>query len=106
MGVIGVLGAAFSDLETLNAAYLILVTVLFTAQYLVKNWLMPSVSDKLSVDVRDFISGALAALFMGISVYAASLLSGVDFTWIALWKAVSVAVVGYFTKTVPSAAKK
>jgi hypothetical protein len=106
MGIIGILGAAFSDMETLNVIYLGLVTVLFTAQYLVKNWLMPSISDKLSVDVRDMISGLFAALFMGVSVYAASLLAGVDFTWLALWKAISVAVVGYFVKTVPSAAKK
>lgn len=106
MGLIGIIGAAFSDMETLNAIYLALVTVIFTAQYLVKNWLMPSVSDKFSLDVQDMISGAFAALFMGISVYAASLLSGVEFTWIALWKAVVVAVVGYFGKTVPAKSKK
>lgn len=105
MGIIGVIGAAFSTMQDFNTAYVILVTLIFTGQYFVKNLLMPSVSDKFSVDIQDMISGAFAALFMGISVFAASLLSDVEFTWMALWKAASVAVIGYFTKTVPSKAK-
>jgi len=105
MGLIGVIGAAFSDMETLVPAYITLVTVLFTVQYFIKNWLMPSLSDKLSIDTRDFISAGLAAVFMSVSVYAATLLTDVEFTWLALWKAVSVAVVGYLTKTVPSKSK-
>jgi hypothetical protein len=103
MGIIGVIGAAFSEMEVFVPSYVILVTVIFSGQYLVKNWLMPSVSDKFSIDIQDIISGALTALFMGISVYAASLLTEVEFTWMALFKAASVAVVGYFTKTVPTA---
>lgn len=106
MGLIGAIGAAFSEMSVFNIAYFLLVIVMFTGQYGVKNWLMPSISDKLTVDIRDLISGAFTALFMGISVYAASLLTDVEFTWLALWKAVSVAVVGYFVKTVPSTAKK
>jgi hypothetical protein len=105
MGIVGVIGAAFSEMEVFVPMYVVLVTVIYTGQYAVKNWLMPSISDKLSIDIRDIVSGALSALFMGISVYAASLLTEVEFTWLALWKAVSIAVVGYFTKTVPSAKK-
>lgn len=102
MGIIGAIGASFSDMETFVPAYVVLTTVLFTFQYLVKNWVMPSISEKLSVDMRDIISGALTALFMGVSVYASSLLTDVDFTWIGLWKAVSIAVIGYFGKTLPT----
>jgi len=105
MGLIGAIGAALSDMETMNVAYIVLVSVIFVFQYSVKNWLMPSISDKFSVDIQDLISGVLAAVFMGISVYAASLLTGIEFTWIALWKATVVAIIGYFSKTIPSKAK-
>jgi hypothetical protein len=105
MGVIGLIATIISDHETINLAYVIITTVVFTGQYLVKNWLMPSITEKLTIDTRDFISGILSALFMGISVYAATLLTEVEFTWIALWKAVVVAFVGYFAKTLPSAKK-
>lgn len=106
MGIIAAIGASFSEMEVFVPSYVVLTTVIFTLQYLVKNWLKPSVSDKLSVDTWDFISGALTALFMSLSVYAASLLTEVDFTWPALWKAVSIAVIGYFTKTIPSKSGK
>jgi hypothetical protein len=102
MGIVGAIGAAFSDMQTMNMAYIGLITFGFTGQYLVKNWLKPSISDALSVDIRDVISGVLTGFFMAISVYAASLLTGVEFTWPALWKAVGAAVVGYFTKTTTS----
>lgn len=105
MGLIGVIGAALSDMETMNIAYITLVSVLFVSQYSIKNWLMPSISDKFSVDVQDLISGILTAVFMSISIYAASLLTGVEFTWLALWKATIVAIIGYFGKTIPSKAK-
>ena len=103
MGIIGIIGSLISNSETMVLSYILLTTVLFTCQYLVKNWLMPSVSDRLSVDLKDFLSGVLTAIFMGVSVYAGSLLTDVVFTWPALWKAVGVAFTGYFIKTVPSA---
>lgn len=102
MGLTSTLAATFSVMTDINLAYIALIAFSFTGQYSVKNWLMPSLSDKLKVDIRDAISGALIALFMGVSVYAATLLTDVEFTWIALWKAVSVAVIGYFTKTIPA----
>lgn len=105
MGVIGLVATLLSDVETLNVAYMAITVVLFVAQYSVKNWFMPSITDKLTIDTRDFISGLLSAVFMGVSVYAGTLLTDVAFTWPALFKAISVAFVGYFVKTVPTNAK-
>lgn len=105
MGIVAVIGAAFTDMETFNFAYITIVVVVFTGQYLIKNWVKPSLSDKLSVSLWDFISGVLVALFMGLSVYAGTLLTDVVFSWSELWKAVSIAVIGYFTKTVPTQPK-
>ena len=102
MAIIGFFMATVSELETFNAAYVIIVTVIFTGGYLLKNWLMPSLTDAGRIDLRDLISGLWIAISMGVSQYAAVLLTDVEFSWKAILVAVIGAVVGYFTKTLPS----
>lgn len=102
MGIIGLIATLLSDTETLNIAYIIITTLVFTGQYVVKNALMPSMSEKLTLNTKDFISGLLTAVFMGISVYAGTLLTDVPFTMAGFFKAIGVAFAGYFVKTFPS----
>ena len=105
MAVVGFIATTLSDLETFNLAYVVIATGGFTVIYLGKNWFLPSLSDKMGVDLRDMISGAIVAVGMAISSFAASILTTGTVDWKALAIAVVGAVIGYFTKTVPSGKK-
>lgn len=102
MGIIGLLATILSDLETFNIWYVVLATVGFTGSYVLKNWLYPNMSAKFTIGFADFVNGLVIVVLMGLSNYTATLLTGVVFAWPALWKAVSIAFIGYFVKTVPS----
>jgi hypothetical protein len=101
MALIGFVATTLTDLETFNLAYVIIVTVVFTGGYLVKNWLMPSLTESGKIDLRDFLSGIITAVLMGISQFASTLLTDVEFSWKALGIAAAAAFIGYFSKTLP-----
>lgn len=103
MALVGFVATTISDLETFNAAYVIIASAGFTVVYLIKNYKMPSIS-ALGMDWQDAISGVILALGMGLSSAAAQILT-TGFDWHTLWVAVSGAVVGYVLKTIPSKSK-
>jgi len=99
MALVGFVASTLSEMETFNIAYVLIATGGFTLVYLVKNAIMPSVSI-IGVDMKDIISGAILALGMALSSYAAQVLT-IGFDWQTLLVSVSGAVLGYFTKTIP-----
>lgn len=100
MAVVGFIATMLSDLETLNFAYMAIATTGFTVVYVVKNWAMPSVS-VVGIDLKDMLSGVILAVGMGLSSYAAQILT-IGFEWQTLWISICGAVIGYFSKTIPS----
>jgi len=104
MALVGFVATTLSDLETFNAAYVIIATLGFTVIYVAKNYAFPSIS-VFGLDIRDAISGLILAVGMGLSSYVAQILT-TGFEWQTLWIAVSGAVVGYIMKTLPSKAKE
>jgi MFS family permease len=105
MALVGYLATELGNAEVFNLTYTLIVTAGFTVIYLGKNWLFPSVSDRFGVQARDFISGGIIAIGMALMTFAGTLLTDVEFTWLALFKAVGGAVAGYFIKTVPQKGK-
>ena len=99
MAVVAFVAATITDLETFNAAYVGVTTVAFVIIYLGKNAWLPSVSESMTVDMQDLISGLLIAAGMAISSFAASVLTTGAVDWKALLVAVVSSVVGYFGKT-------
>jgi len=104
MALVGFISTTISETEIFSFAYVATATTGFTLIYLVKNWVMPSVS-AFGIDLRDILSGIILAAGMGVSSYAAQIITFGTFEWPALWVAVSGAVVGYFAKTVPQKSK-
>ena len=100
MAIVGFVSTTISETETFNFAYVAVATSGFTIVYLIKNWAMPSVS-AFGIDLQDILSGIILAVGMGLSSYAAQIITIGVFEWSALWVAVSGAVIGYFAKTIP-----
>ena len=105
MAIVGFLASTISDIEVINWAYVLITTIGFTAIYFGKNYWMPSTSEGGSVNGRDIWSGLLIAVGMAISSFAASIITTGMVDWKALIISTIGAVVGYFTKTIPSKAK-
>jgi len=105
MAVIGSLVTTLSMLTNFNAAYVAIVTVVFAAQYWVKNYFMPSESEEGVLLWKDIVSGLIIAVCMGLSNLAATFLTGTEFSFTILWTTIIGSVIGYFTKTVPQGAK-
>lgn len=103
MAIVGFIATTLSDLETFNAAYVVIATISFTLIYIAKNAIFPSMS-ALGLDFRDIVSGLILAVGMGLSSYVAQILTG-GFTWGTFWLAISGAVIGYITKTGVSKSK-
>ena len=101
MALVGFIATTISDLETFNAAYVIIATSGFTLIYLAKNYIWESSSTFFGLNLQDLISGLVLAVGMGLSSFVAQILT-TGFTWGTLWIAVSGAVVGYVTKTLSS----
>lgn len=104
MAVIGFIATTLSDIDTFNVTYVLISTIGFTDVYIAKNAVMPSIS-MVGLDLRDALSGLILAIGMALSSAAAQILT-TGFEWSTLWIAVSGAVVGYFSKTLPNNAKK
>ena len=104
MALVGFVATMLSDLETMNFAYMVIATVGFTIVYIGKNYLFPSVS-VVGIDIRDMLSGLVLAIGMGLSSFAAQILT-TGFEWQTLWISVAGAIVGYFAKTIPNNAQK
>ena len=106
MAVIGFVVAMLTTIETFNIAYILIVTVVFSATYAVKNFFLPSDSSEGVANWKDIVSGIIIAVCAALSTFAANLLTDVDFSWKILGVTIIGAVVGYFTKTIPQGVKK
>lgn len=106
MALVGFLASTISDLEVINWAYVLITTIGFTAVYIGKNYWKPSTSDANNLNPGDLWSGILIAVGMGVSSFAASIITTGMVDWKALGIAVISAVVGYFSKTFISKPKK
>lgn len=105
MAIVAFLATTISNLEKPNWGYVFLATVSFTLIYLAKNYILPSTSEEGRLNWRDALSGLIIAIAMGISSFAASVLTTGKIDWNALLIAIIGSVVGYFTKTLPSGKK-
>lgn len=106
MAVVGFIATGISqNVEGLNFTYVVISTVGFTLLYIGKNAVFQSTSEPGIVNWQDLLSGIIIAVSMAISSFAASIITTGAVDWQALWIAVVGAVVGYFTKTLPSGTK-
>lgn len=103
MAIVGFIATTISqDIEGINFAYIAIATAGFTVYYIGKNAFFQSNSEPGKINLKDLISGILLALGMAVSSFAASVITLGHIDWRALWIAVVGAVIGYFTKTLPS----
>lgn len=99
MTVIGFLSTIIADNESATFAFVTLSTVLFSIQYAVKNYLMPSKTESTKWDWRDTLSGVIIAICMADSAALSQIIIGNTIAWSLLWKTSIGAVIGYFSKT-------
>lgn len=107
MAIVGFVATLISqDIESLTFAYVLISTLGFTLLYLAKNAVWPSTSPEWMLKLWESIgSGILIAVAMAISTFAASIITTGHVDLHALWVSVVTAVIGYFTKTLPSTTK-
>jgi hypothetical protein len=86
--------------ETMDAWIVFGVTaagILIT--YVAKNFVLPSTSDRYSLNWMDLVSGGLLAIGATITNFVAGLAIGDKMDWNELGKLLLVVIVGYFSKT-------
>lgn len=106
MAVVGFIATTISTGgEGLNFTYIFFATIGFTLVYVGKNAIFASTSGSGIVNWQDLISGLVIALGMAVSSGLTTFIINGAIDWHALWVAVVAAIVGYFTKTIPSQPK-
>jgi hypothetical protein len=95
--IIAVIAAYVASAETINYVYIAVYVIGYTAWYAGKNYLFPSVSVLGTIDLRDILSGIILAIGSGVMSFAATLISGITFTWPGILNAVWISVLAYIT---------
>ena len=98
MALVGFIATTVTQ-TPINWIYVGIASLAFTLMYLGKNYILPSTSVFLGVNIRDLLSGLLVAISMAVSTFAASILTEPSVDWKALLLAVGSATGGYLLKT-------
>ena len=86
--------------ETTNQWVIFAITIGGTLlTYIAKNFLIPSTSEKMTLNWMDLIGGLLLALGTAVSNYVAQLTIDGEIDWKSFGKLLLVVVFGYLSKT-------
>jgi ABC-type uncharacterized transport system permease subunit len=97
--------AVVGTLPVWNLWFSIIVAVVFTGGYAIKNKWLPSNSPEGELNGRDIVSGLFLAIVMGLSDLVASSITGEPLTGKMVAITISGIIVQYFTKTISTGTK-
>jgi len=100
-GLLAAVIAALATIYSVEGASIIFYGVSIAGTVLVyfaQNALLKSITVFGTIDLKDIIKGSILAVGTAVSSYAASLLTGVDFTWSSFGTIVWSALVLYISK--------